>query len=131
MIRVLVVDDVAFMRIAIRRMIDAEPDMEVVGEARTGAEAVAMAVALKPDAVTMDVEMPELGGLDATSAILAAVTPRPVIVMVSATTQQGAADTMEALRRGATDFVSKSTLFAHIQRELRTILRASALRRRP
>ena len=131
MIRVLVVDDVAFMRIAVRRMIDSEPDMKVVGEARNGQEAVAMARSLQPDAVTMDVEMPVMDGLNATSEILASVSPPPTIVMVSATTQRGAADTMEALRRGAADFVSKSTLFAktdlaHIEFQLRTILRACA-----
>jgi two-component system chemotaxis response regulator CheB len=134
MIRVLVVDDVAFMRIAIRRMIDAESDMKVVGEARTGAEAVTLARTLLPDAITMDIEMPEMNGLDATSAILASVSPPPAIVMVSATTQHGADDTMEALRRGAIDFVSKSSLFAktdlaHIEHELRSVLRAWAGRR--
>jgi two-component system, chemotaxis family, protein-glutamate methylesterase/glutaminase len=134
MIRVLVVDDIAFMRIAIRRMIDAEGDMKVVGEARTGAEAVVLARNLLPDAVTMDIEMPEMNGLDATSAILANVSPPPAIVMVSATTQHGADDTIEALRRGAIDFVSKSSLFAktdlaHIEHELRSVLRAWAGRR--
>jgi two-component system, chemotaxis family, protein-glutamate methylesterase/glutaminase len=134
MIRVLVVDDVAFMRIAIRRMIDAETDMKVVGEARTGTEAVTLARNLLPDAITMDIEMPEMNGLDATSAILASVSPPPAIVMVSATTQHGADDTMEALRRGAIDFVSKSSLFAktdlaYIEHELRAVLRAWAGRR--
>ena len=88
MIRVLVVDDVAFMRIAIRRMIEAEPGMIVVGEARTGIEAVSLARELVPDAITMDIEMPGMDGLEATSAILASVSPRPSIIMVSATTQR-------------------------------------------
>jgi two-component system chemotaxis response regulator CheB len=136
MIRVLVVDDIAFMRIAIRRMIDAESDMKVVGEARTGAEAVTLARTLLPDAITMDIEMPEMNGLEATSAILTSVSPPPAIVMVSATTQHGADDTMEALRRGAIDFVSKSSVFAktdlaHIEHELRSVLRAWAGRRQP
>ena len=61
MIRVLVVDDVAFMRIAIRRMIDAESDMKVVGEARTGSEAVSLARSLLPDAVTMDIDGKGMG----------------------------------------------------------------------
>ena len=128
MIRVHVVDDVAFMRIAIRRMIDAETDMKVVGEARTGTEAVTLARNLLPDAITMDIEMPEMNGLDATTAILASVSPPPAIVMVSATTQHGADDTMEALRRGAIDFVSKSSSFAaedlgHVDSELSEKLR--------
>jgi two-component system chemotaxis response regulator CheB len=134
MIRVLVVDDLAFMRIAIRRMIDGEADMQVVGEARTGAEAVAMARALRPDVITMDVEMPDMDGLEATSAIMAEASPPPSIVMVSATTQSGAATTLDALRRGAVDFVSKSSIFAatdlaHIENELRRIVRAWATRR--
>jgi two-component system chemotaxis response regulator CheB len=134
MIRVLVVDDLAFMRIAIRRMIDGEADMKVVGEARNGTEAVAMARALRPDVITMDVEMPEMDGLAATSAIMAELSPPPSIVMVSATTQSGAATTLDALRRGAVDFVSKSSIFAatdlaHIENALRRIIRAWAARR--
>jgi two-component system chemotaxis response regulator CheB len=129
MIRVLVVDDLAFMRIAIRRMIEADSDMKVVGEARNGAEAVKLARELAPDVITMDIEMPHMNGLEATTAILGSVSPPPAIVMVSATTQRGATDTLEALRRGAVDFVSKSSLFAntdlaHIENELRPILRA-------
>jgi two-component system chemotaxis response regulator CheB len=135
MIRVLVVDDLAFMRIAIRRMIEADNDMKVVGEARNGAEAVSLARELSPDVITMDIEMPDMNGLEATTAILASVSPPPAIVMVSATTQLGAADTLEALRRGAVDFVSKSSVFtntdlAHIENELRPILRAWAGRAR-
>ncbi len=135
MIRVLVVDDLAFMRIAIRRIIEADNDMKVVGEARNGAEAIALARELSPDVVTMDIEMPDINGLEATTAILASVSPPPAIVMVSATTQLGASDTVEALRRGAVDFVSKSSVFAntdlaHIENELRPILRAWAGRAR-
>jgi len=135
MIRVLVVDDLAFMRIAIRRMIEADNDMKVVGDARDGAEAVSLARELSPDVITMDIQMPGMNGLEATTAILESVSPPPAIVMVSATTQDGAADTIEALRRGAVDFVSKSSVFtntdlAHIENELRPILRAWAAHRR-
>jgi two-component system chemotaxis response regulator CheB len=135
MIRVLVVDDLAFMRIAIRRMIEADNDMKVVGEARDGAEAVVLARELLPDVVTMDIEMPKMNGLEATTLILESVSPPPAIVMVSATTQEGAADTLEALHRGAVDFVSKSSVFtstdlAHIENELRPILRAWSAQRR-
>ena len=133
-IRILIVDDVTFMRLALRRMLEAEPDMQVVGEARTGAEAVALARELRPDAITMDIEMPGMDGLDATSAIVASVSPTPVIIMVSATTQDGAEHTVEALRRGAKDFVSKSSLFAetdlaHIDTSLRRVLRAWTAKR--
>jgi two-component system chemotaxis response regulator CheB len=134
MIRVLVVDDLAFMRIALRRMIEADNDMKVVGEARNGTEAVTLAQELSPDVITMDIEMPEMNGLDAISEILKDVSPPPAIVMVSATTQEGATDTLEALRRGAVDFVSKSSVFtntdlARIETELRPLLRAWGARR--
>jgi two-component system chemotaxis response regulator CheB len=132
-IRVLVAEDQSFMRIALRRMIEAEGDMQVVGEARNGVEALALAQQLKPDLVTMDVEMPEMGGLEACSRILAEVSPKPAIVMVSAFTQEGAQATIRALRLGAVDFVSKSSLhvatdLAQIDTELRPKLRAWARR---
>ena len=128
-LRVLVVDDQSFMRIALRRIIEADGDMLVVGQARNGIEAVALAQQLKPDAITMDVEMPELGGLDACAQIMREVRPAPVVIMVSAYTQGGAAATTKALRLGAVDFVSKSSLhaqtdLAQIDSELRDKLRA-------
>jgi two-component system, chemotaxis family, protein-glutamate methylesterase/glutaminase len=133
-LRVLVVDDQSFMRIALRQMLEAEGDMRVVGEARNGSEAVAMARELKPDAITLDIEMPEMDGLEACTQIIQNVTPRPAIIMVSAHTQVGAAAAVQALRLGAVDFVSKSSLFAktdlaHIDSELRPKLRAWARRR--
>jgi two-component system, chemotaxis family, protein-glutamate methylesterase/glutaminase len=110
-------------------MIEAEGDMQVVGEARNGLEAVALANQLKPDIVTMDVEMPEMGGLEACQRIMAEVTPKPAIIMVSAFTQEGAQATIRALKLGAVDFVSKSSIhvatdLAKIDSELRPKLRA-------
>src|SRR5579872_2989116 len=107
-IRVLVVDDQSFMRIALRQMLEAEGDMCVVGEARNGTEAVAMARELKPDAITLDIVMPEMDGLEACAQIMKDVAPRPAIIMVSAHTQVGAEAAVQALRLGAVDFVSKS-----------------------
>ena len=69
--RVLVVDDSTFMRMVLRRIIEAGSELTVVGEARNGREAVALARDLKPDIITMDVEMPELDGLAAMKQILA------------------------------------------------------------
>src|ERR1700722_16419415 len=111
-IRVLVVDDQRFMRIALRQIIEHDGDMRVVGEARTGVEAVAMARELKPDAVTMDIEMPEMDGLEACASIMREVTPKPAIIMVSAHTQAGAQGAIDALQRGAVDFVSKASVVA-------------------
>ncbi|MDR3407784.1 MAG: response regulator, partial [Methylovirgula sp.] len=128
-IRVLVVDDQSFMRIALRQILEAEGDIEVIGEAQNGVEAVNMARELKPDAVTLDIEMPEMDGLQACAEIARGAEPRPVIIMVSAHTQTGADAAVKALRFGAADFVSKSSVFAktdlaHIDSELRRKLRA-------
>ena len=133
-LRVLVVDDLAFMRMALRQIIESDGDMRVVGEARNGEEACALARDLKPDVITMDIEMPVMDGIAATRRILAEIRPAPVVIMVSSHTQAGAAATIEALRLGAADFVSKESTFAkndlgHIDAELRTKIRLCASRR--
>jgi two-component system chemotaxis response regulator CheB len=134
--RVLVVDDSTFMRIALRHIIESSNDMVVVGEARTGREAVSLARELKPDIITMDVEMPELDGLAATQEILAGPPPAPILIMVSSHTQRGTEATIKALSLGAVDFVSKSSVFAeqdlgHIDSELSEKLRYWARRPAP
>lgn len=103
-LKVLVVDDSSFMRAAIARTLAGGP-FEVVGQARNGKEAVAQAVALGPDVITMDFNMPEMNGADAVRAIMRQ-RPTPV-VMVSAHTRQGARETFDALAAGAVDFVTK------------------------
>lgn len=133
-IRVLVVDDQSFMRIALRQILEAEGDIRVVGEAKDGREAVTMARELKPDAITLDVEMPEMDGLEACTRIMHGAAPHPAIVMVSSHTQAGAGAAVRALQLGAVDFVSKSSAFArtdlaHIDSELRPKLRAWVKRR--
>lgn len=134
MLRVLVADDLGFMRIALRQIIETDGDMRVVGEARNGEEAVALARELRPDVVTMDIEMPVMDGVAAVRQIVSEVTPRPVIIMVSSQTQAGAAATMRALQSGAADFVSKQTAvtandLGHIDSELRGKIRLWAERR--
>ena len=109
--RVLVVDDSTFMRMVLRRIIEAGSELTVVGEARNGREAVDLARDLKPDIITMDVEMPELDGLAAMKQILAGPPPKPVMIMVSGHTQRGTETTIKALSLGAVDFVSKSSSF--------------------
>lgn len=104
-LKVLVVDDSAFMRGAIARVLEADPRFEVVGQARDGEDAVNQAVSLKPDVITMDFNMPRMNGAQATRAILSR---QPAgIVMLSAHTREGAQETVEALAAGAVDFVHK------------------------
>lgn len=104
-IRVLVVDDSAFMRAAVARTLAADPRLEVVGQARDGQDAVEQARVLLPDVLTMDFNMPRLNGAEAIRAIFR---DRPVpVVMLSAHTSAGARETVEALAAGAVDFVTK------------------------
>ena len=105
MIGVLVADDSAFMRRAIVKMLESEDDIAVIGTACNGEEAVTKTIALHPDVVTMDVEMPEVDGLEAVRRIVAQ--SRVPIIMVSAHTREGAEITFRALELGAVDFIAK------------------------
>ena len=104
-VRVLIVDDSALMRRLLSDLLGSAPEIEIVGVARDGREAVAQALRLKPDVITLDVEMPEVSGLEALPSILA-VHEVPV-VMVSALTQAGAEVTLQALELGAVDYMPK------------------------
>jgi two-component system chemotaxis response regulator CheB len=104
-VRVLIVDDSALMRRLLSDLLSSAPEIEVVGTAQNGREAVFQAMRLKPDVITLDVEMPEVSGLEALPALLA-VHEAPV-VMVSALTQEGADITLQALELGAVDFMPK------------------------
>lgn len=104
-IRVLVVDDSAFMRKTLSAMLERDPRLRVVGTARNGMEAIEKAAALKPDVVTMDIEMPGMNGLEALGRIMA--TARLPVVMVSSLTEDGAKATLDALELGAVDYVFK------------------------
>ncbi|MGI6226652.1 MAG: protein-glutamate methylesterase/protein-glutamine glutaminase [Peptococcales bacterium] len=104
-IRVLVVDDSAFMRKVISDMIKNDADLELIGTARNGKDALVKLVELKPDVITLDVEMPEMNGLEALEKIMA-INPTPTI-MLSSLTEKGADITIKALAKGAVDFVQK------------------------
>lgn len=105
MIKVLVVDDSIFMRKMISQIIDTSVSMKVIGTAKNGKEAVEQTKILKPDVITMDIEMPVMNGIEALSLIMK-VQPTPVI-MISSLTHEGAEATMNAFQMGAIDFVTK------------------------
>jgi two-component system, chemotaxis family, protein-glutamate methylesterase/glutaminase len=106
-IRVLVVDDSFFMRKLLCELLEKDPSIEVVGNAKDGIEALGQAVKLKPDVITMDLNMPRMNGLTATGAILKEPGHLPAIVMISAFTAVDAKETLECLRAGAVDYVQK------------------------
>ncbi|MBE0450166.1 MAG: chemotaxis response regulator protein-glutamate methylesterase [Clostridia bacterium] len=103
--KILVVDDSAFMRKVITDMIESDQQMEVVGVARNGEDAIAKIKLLKPDVVTLDIEMPKMDGLTALRTIMTEM-PLPVI-MLSSLTKKGAEETLKALDLGAFDFITK------------------------
>ncbi len=104
-IKVLIVDDSAFMRKIISDMLSSDPHIAVVGIARNGQEAIEKVRSLKPDLVTMDIEMPVMNGLEALKIIMD-TSPLPV-VMLSSLTSEGANATIMALEAGAVDFIQK------------------------
>jgi two-component system, chemotaxis family, protein-glutamate methylesterase/glutaminase len=112
MIRVLVVDDSAFVRQALVRMLGAAPDIEVVGTAVDGREALEQTRNLRPDVITLDIKMPRMGGLEALHRIMTEC-PTPVLLL-SSLTSEGADVTLRGLELGAMDFVDKSSVQGHM-----------------
>jgi two-component system chemotaxis response regulator CheB len=104
-IRVLVVDDSAFLRRTLPRILESDPEIEVIGTAADGAEGLQKVKELRPDVVTLDVLMPVMDGLTALKHIMREA-PTPV-VMVSSVTYENAAETLEALALGAVEIVAK------------------------
>ncbi|GMT42363.1 MAG: chemotaxis response regulator protein-glutamate methylesterase [bacterium] len=105
-VRVLIVDDSMFIRRTLAAIVKGDPQLDVAGLASDGVQAVEMAAELKPDIITMDINMPKMNGLEALKIIMEK-SPTAVL-MVSQHTEEGAQATMEALSTGAMDFVTKS-----------------------
>ena len=123
-IRVLIVDDSSFMRMAIRSVLSKDPSFEIVGTAADGMEGVEKAVTLKPDVITMDVEMPRMDGIAALRQIMAKAPTR--VLMVSTLTNEGAKATFEALDAGAIDYIPKNVTDSS---EAQNIFREELLRK--
>lgn len=131
--RILIVDDSPFVRRMLSDWVVSQPDMELVGIAKNGQEAISMARELRPDVVTLDVEMPVLDGLHALPELLQHAT---AVLMVSSVTQSGAVSTLQALDAGAYDFVTKpknanSLQFVECRQETLDKIRAARYARRP
>jgi two-component system chemotaxis response regulator CheB len=103
--KVLIVDDSSFMRKVLETIFNADDQLQVVGQAKDGREAVAMAESLKPDVITMDINMPHVDGLQATAEIMT-TNPKPIVI-VSSESKEGAASTLRSLELGAIEFVAK------------------------
>ncbi len=131
--RVLVVDDSAFMRFSISQHLSSNPKLQVVGTARDGLEALELIPRLQPDVVTLDVEMPRLDGISTLRQIMANF-PRPV-VMLSSLTREGTVETIQALTLGAVDFVAKPesqvTIHKVMEDVAAKIVRAAQVRIKP
>ena len=110
-VKVLIVDDSAFMRKALTTLLADESGIEIVGTARDGEEALQKIRSLDPDVVTLDIEMPRLNGLATLQEIMKTM-PRPVL-MVSSLTEEGAEATLKAMEYGALDFLPKSLSSQH------------------
>lgn len=119
-IRVLVVDDSVVIRRLVVRALESDPEIEVVATAANGRLAIAKVAQLAPDAVTMDIEMPELDGVQAVRELRRLGHAVP-IVMFSTLTERGATATLDALAAGASDYVTKPSHAGSIEESLRAV----------
>jgi DNA-binding NarL/FixJ family response regulator len=123
-ISVLLADDQAVVRTGLRTILDACPDLRVVGEAANGVEALSLTAALRPDVVLMDIRMPLVDGIEATRRLTAAVSPTRVLVL---TTYGLDEYVYQALRAGAAGFLLKTDPPARIADAVRVIAAGEAL----
>jgi DNA-binding NarL/FixJ family response regulator len=117
-------DDHPVVREGLRGMLDAEPDLTVVGEAGSGAEAIAMAESLCPDVVLMDLRMPDVDGVTATERILAT---QPEIRIVVVTTYESDADILRAVEAGAAGYLLKDASRAELAEAVRDAARGKTV----
>ncbi|MGE5809934.1 MAG: protein-glutamate methylesterase/protein-glutamine glutaminase [Ignavibacteria bacterium] len=136
-IKVIVIDDSAFMRKSLSLMLESDEEIQVIATARDGEEGYKLVKNLKPDLVTLDIEMPKMDGLTALQIIMKD-SPTPVI-MVSSLTTEGAEATIKALENGAVDFIPKELSYTNVNiikikeeliRKVKEIVRQSSLNER-
>lgn len=125
MIRVLLVDDQGLLRAGIATILSAQEDLEVVGEAATGAQGVARAVELDPDVVCMDVQMPDMDGLEATRRIVAEPSLHAAVVILTTFNREDYL--IEALRAGAVGYVLKNSRPEQLVEAVRSAAAGDAL----
>lgn len=123
-IRVALVDDQALFRAGIRMLVDSQPDLEVVGEACDGRDAIEVVRATRPDVVLMDVRMPVMDGLEATAALLADPDPPRIVVLTTFDLDEAAA---RAIRQGASGFLLKAADPEFLLAAIRTVHAGSAV----
>ena len=123
-IRVLIADDQALVRSGFRLIVETRPDLEVVGEAETGTEAVALALELGPDVILMDVRMPELDGIEATRQIVAAGNAARILVLTTFDLDEYV---YAAVRAGASGFLLKDVRPGDLVDAIRLVAAGNAL----
>jgi DNA-binding NarL/FixJ family response regulator len=125
-VRILIADDQALVRAGFKMILDAEDDLDVVGEASDGGEAVALAEGLEPEVVLMDIRMPEVDGIEATRRIIAGAGERPVRVLMLTTFDLNEY-VYEALRAGASGFLLKDVPPEQLVAGIRVVAGGEAL----
>lgn len=123
-LRVLIADDQPLMRAGLRTLLELEPDLEVVGEAETGRQALAVAAELRPDVVLMDVRMPDLGGVEATRALRDRLPEARVLIL---TTFDDDAVVFEGLRAGASGYLLKDVSGEELAAAVRSVAAGGAV----
>jgi DNA-binding NarL/FixJ family response regulator len=123
-VRVVIADDQTLVRVGFRMILDARDDVEVVGEAADGAEAVALVAELAPDVVLMDVRMPGVDGIEATRRIVGSGSPARIVIL---TTYDIDEYVFAALRAGASGFMLKDVRPAELVEGVRVVARGDAL----
>jgi DNA-binding NarL/FixJ family response regulator len=121
-IRVLVAEDNAFFRLTLHALLEQEPDIEVVGQASSGEEAVALATSLRPDIVVMDLGLPGMDGAQATAEVVRHASPARVVVLSGSSIQDGRD---RALQAGAVAYLEKDQTASRLVPQLRLVGRAA------